>query len=694
MISKLKFPSLYNFFLSTLLLSTCYPQINNNRQEPDPRELHDHKIPAYIRFGIIIEKDKNDGSNEPFARPSFKTMDAVRAVEAAFKIFIDTPNILPQTKIKTVTKYVKTDNGFDALKVVCELAKEGIAGYIIVAGCTVSVTLRSYTESLKIPTLLIHTTQCNIQASTIFSLENQLGLTTQVMQKKSTTDIMSYGNYWFGIGSGYTRTTNEALSALIYNEGVKRVVFYTDSLHWPQVNSFASEKGFVLDYFVIQHYPLDSFGQLDKITLYDQFKSMNLNQGVRNNQLTETFIVLFLPLKDSLMLISTIATHKTFSRVKRRYIIPSPEMGNYNLEALVEFAKEEDVVIIRQNIPRTKELKHFVNKFCGNAQKWLGYDDYRCNTDDATEKPLVSFWLYDGIQHLLNSITRVIDLQDWDNIRQGQAQCSINANYKNYNRWPGGINIMNDAKSQTTNGLLGKMAIDENSENDGVTLEILVKTFRSQAFIPHDLTPFTRFNETKFGQLTMDSFRGRGKKNKFLKGTFFNVVTIVEEPFVEEKIVNGKKSYKGFLIDFFNALQDLLGFEYKLYTVVDGKYGVEMANGTWNGMVGDILNDTADIALAAMTITAARDQVVDFTIRYKDYSVGILMKRPKTGVNLWSFFRPFEPPVWICIVLSTFLVGGVLAVLTRISSNLFNRGYDLPPPKTLVEGFDGRSSSG
>lgn len=57
------------------------------------------------------------------------------------------------------------------------------------------------------------------------------------------------------------------------------------------------------------------------------------------------------------------------------------------------------------------------------------------------------------------------------------------------------------------------------------------------------------------------------------------------------------------------------------------------------------------------------------------------MKRPDSAIDLWSFFKPFDIPVWTCITLSLFLVGGVLAVLTRISNTLFARIQPNQPPK-------------
>ena len=49
--------------------------------------------------------------------------------------------------------------------------------------------------------------------------------------------------------------------------------------------------------------------------------------------------------------------------------------------------------------------------------------------------------------------------------------------------------------------------------------------------------------------------------------------------------------------------------------VKDGKYGsvVDSATNTWNGMINEVLTDEADLALAILTVTEQRSQVVDFT---------------------------------------------------------------------------------
>ena len=48
-------------------------------------------------------------------------------------------------------------------------------------------------------------------------------------------------------------------------------------------------------------------------------------------------------------------------------------------------------------------------------------------------------------------------------------------------------------------------------------------------------------------------------------------------------------SYRGYCIDLINELARVLHFTYEIYAVPHGKYGALTDNGTWNGMVGELL---------------------------------------------------------------------------------------------------------
>ena len=59
---------------------------------------------------------------------------------------------------------------------------------------------------------------------------------------------------------------------------------------------------------------------------------------------------------------------------------------------------------------------------------------------------------------------------------------------------------------------------------------------------------------------------------------------------VAENILGQPKRYKGFSIDVLDALAKILGFKYDIYQVADSKYGSQLPNGSWNGMIGELIN--------------------------------------------------------------------------------------------------------
>ncbi|XP_019489262.1 PREDICTED: glutamate receptor ionotropic, delta-1-like [Hipposideros armiger] len=155
-----------------------------------------------------------------------------------------------------------------------------------------------------------------------------------------------------------------------------------------------------------------------------------------------------------------------------------------------------------------------------------------------------------------------------------------------------------------------------------------------------------------------------------LQGLTLKVVTVLEEPFVmvAENILGQPKRYKGFSIDVLDALAKALGFKYEIYQAPDGRYGHQLHNTSWNGMIGELISKRADLAVSAITITPERESVVDFSKRYMDYSVGILIKKPEEKISIFSLFAPFDFAVWACIAAAIPVVGVLIFVLNRIQA--------------------------
>ena len=63
------------------------------------------------------------------------------------------------------------------------------------------------------------------------------------------------------------------------------------------------------------------------------------------------------------------------------------------------------------------------------------------------------------------------------------------------------------------------------------------------------------------------------------------------EPFVFVKQdENGDEVLEGLCIDLLNKLSDKMGFHYTIRLVADGQYGGQLEDGSWTGLVGDLVS--------------------------------------------------------------------------------------------------------
>ena len=72
------------------------------------------------------------------------------------------------------------------------------------------------------------------------------------------------------------------------------------------------------------------------------------------------------------------------------------------------------------------------------------------------------------------------------------------------------------------------------------------------------------------------------------------VCVLQENPYVmlrpNHQDLEGNDRYEGFCVDMLKELADILKFKYRIRLVGDRLYGVPGANGTWTGMVGELIS--------------------------------------------------------------------------------------------------------
>jgi len=62
-----------------------------------------------------------------------------------------------------------------------------------------------------------------------------------------------------------------------------------------------------------------------------------------------------------------------------------------------------------------------------------------------------------------------------------------------------------------------------------------------------------------------------------------------QAPFIMKKKANGTVTFYGYCVDLIKDIQAIMGFEYELYEVPDGKYGNMDSKMNWNGMIKELM---------------------------------------------------------------------------------------------------------
>ncbi|TWW78287.1 Glutamate receptor ionotropic, delta-1 [Takifugu flavidus] len=269
-----------------------------------------------------------------------------------------------------------------------------------------------------------------------------------------------------------------------------------------------------------------------------------------------------------------------------------------------------------------------------------------------------NLYLYDSVLMLANAFYRKLEDRKW------HSMASLNCMRKSTKPWNGGWSMLDTIQKGRISGLTGLMDFRAEGSNSHVQFEILGTSY-SETF-GKDVKRLATWDSTR-------GLNGSLKENRIessMQGVTLRIVTLLEEPFVmvAENILGQAKRYKGFSIDVLDALAKILGFKYDIYQVGDGKYGSALPNGSWNGMIGELIGKQADLAISAITITPERESVVDFSKRYMDYSVGILMRKSEEKINIFSLLAPFDLAVWACIAAAVPVVGIMIFLLRRIQA--------------------------
>uniref|UniRef100_A0A8D2PHK6 Glutamate receptor n=1 Tax=Zosterops lateralis melanops TaxID=1220523 RepID=A0A8D2PHK6_ZOSLA len=185
--------------------------------------------------------------------------------------------------------------------------------------------------------------------------------------------------------------------------------------------------------------------------------------------------------------------------------------------------------------------------------------------------------------------------------------------------------------------------------------------------------------------------KGRGPNvTDSLSNRSLIVTTVLEEPFVmfrkSDTALFGNDRFEGYCIDLLKELAIILGFSYEIRLVEDGKYGAQDEKGQWNGMIKELIDHKADLAVAPLTITHVREKAIDFSKPFMTLGVSILYRKPNgTNPSVFSFLNPLSPDIWMYILLAYLGVSCVLFVIARFSPYEWYDAHPCNPGSDIVE---------
>ncbi|BFF90810.1 glutamate receptor ionotropic kainate 2 [Drosophila madeirensis] len=151
----------------------------------------------------------------------------------------------------------------------------------------------------------------------------------------------------------------------------------------------------------------------------------------------------------------------------------------------------------------------------------------------------------------------------------------------------------------------------------------------------------------------------------------------------------GNNQYQGYGVDLIKELADKLGFN---FTFLDGGIDYGSFNKTTNtttGMLKEIVEGRADLAITDLTITSEREEVIDFSIPFMNLGIAILYVKPqKAPPALFSFMDPFSEEVWLYLGIAYVGVSLCFFILGRLSPTEWDNPFPcIEEPEELENQF-------
>nr|CAI5834720.1 unnamed protein product [Callosobruchus analis] len=230
------------------------------------------------------------------------------------------------------------------------------------------------------------------------------------------------------------------------------------------------------------------------------------------------------------------------------------------------------------------------------------------------------------------------------------------------NSWEHGLSVVNMLKSSSYEGVTGLTKF--NTEGYRSEFELGVFFLKEGGIVE-----VGTWNSSRGLNLTALPSQELINDEDSLRNKSFTVIITLTEPYGmlknEIKPLLGNDRYEGFGIDLIQKLSEMEGFNYTFIVREDKKNGnLDPKTNKWTGMIGDLLEYRADLAITDFTITSDREEAVDFT----------------------SPFMSLD--TWMALVVSFFVVSIALFIIGRLVPDEWTNPFPcIQEPEYLVNQF-------
>ncbi|XP_058820957.1 glutamate [NMDA] receptor subunit 1 isoform X2 [Topomyia yanbarensis] len=275
--------------------------------------------------------------------------------------------------------------------------------------------------------------------------------------------------------------------------------------------------------------------------------------------------------------------------------------------------------------------------------------------------------------------------------------------------WESGRKMFNYLKTRNIRGATGQVAFDNNGDRMFAEYDVVNVQHPSSSMVNKNIVVGNLLYDTEKGRMKLrindTALIWPGNTEKKPEGimipTHLKVLTIEEKPFVYVRKLLDDEIYcdsdeivcphfnttdgnendfccKGYCIDLLKALALRINFTFDLALSPDGQFGhYQLKNHTtgigtsvkkeWNGLIGELVAERADLIVAPLTINPERAEFIEFSKPFKYQGITILEKKPSRSSTLVSFLQPFSNTLWILVMVSVHVVALVLYLLDRFS---------------------------